>query len=548
MKRGGGVLMHISSLPGPFGIGVFGEEAVEFAKKLSAQGMKYWQVLPFSYPGMGNSPYQSFSAFAGNWLFIDPRRLAQRGLLTPSEVQTAEYNENKWRIDYDYLRSNRDELLRKAFERADKALLKEVDKFLSENKWACDVAAYQSIKDDNFGRPWWEWTDSRLKNYDKKAVEELSGNPNYKYHAFVQYLFLDEWTKIKKEINELGISIIGDMPFYVSGDSADVWASRELFKMASTSKVNKILADYEKDFAKYQTLKAKAEKSGASEKKEGAEDEITEPRKPKPEALVFESVAGVPPDYFCEDGQLWGNPIYDWKKMKADNYAWWMARIGENFKLYDYLRIDHFRAFSSYWEVDANAETARIGKWNKGPALEFFAEYDKVFGDRSRLIAEDLGEITPDLKEFMDVVGIPGMRVMEFTFYPGDDSSFMPHNFNKNCVAYTGTHDNNTLLGWLWDSREDVRDFCLKYCGFEGSNWGDGGPHSGSCRAIIRTLWMSHADVAIIPIQDMLGYGADTRMNIPGTPTGNWVVRFSKEDLDSIDNEWYRTLNTLYYR
>ena len=250
MRRGGGVLMHISSLPGPFGIGVFGEEAVEFAKKLSEQGMKYWQVLPFSYPGMGNSPYQSFSAFAGNWLFIDPRRLAQRGLLTPSEVQSAEYNENKWRIDYDYLRSNRDELLRKAFERADRALLKEVDKFLEKNKWACDVAAYLSIKDDNFGRPWWEWTDSRLKNYDKKAVEELKGNPNYQYHAFVQYLFLDEWTKIKKEINDLGISIIGDMPFYVSGDSADVWASRELFKMASPSKTNKLLADYEKDFAK----------------------------------------------------------------------------------------------------------------------------------------------------------------------------------------------------------------------------------------------------------------------------------------------------------
>lgn len=541
MRRGGGVLMHISSLPGPFGTGVIGQEAIDFAKQLASQGMKYWQVLPFSYPGMGNSPYQSFSAFAGNWLFIDPRRLEKRGLLTSAEVQQAEYTQNKWRIDYDFLRTNRDELLRKAFDRADKDLLAKADKFIEENKWVQDVAAYQTVKDADFGKPWWEWSDTSLKNYDKDAVDGLKNNPNYRYHGFVQYLFFDEWSTIKKEINDLGISIIGDIPFYVSGDSADVWASRDFFKMASATKVNKIRKEYEKAMDKY---KKAIEKGEVDEKGEP----FKEPRKPKPEALVFDSVAGVPPDYFCEDGQLWGNPIYDWKKMKEDGYSWWMSRLEDNFKLFDYLRIDHFRAFSSYCEIDANAENARDGKWIPGPGHDFFAAYDKKFNDRSRLIAEDLGEVTPDLADFMSKVGIPGMRVMQFTFYPGDDSSFLPHNYNKNCVAYTGTHDNNTILGWLWDSREDVRKTCLEYCGFTGDNWGDGGSHSGSCRSIIKTLWMSHADVTIIPIQDMLGYGADTRMNIPGTPTGNWVVRFTKEDLDSIDNKWYQDLNRIYFR
>ena len=516
MKRGGGVLMHIASLPGPFGIGVFGEEAISFAERLSRQGMKYWQVLPFSYPGMGNSPYQSFSAFAGNKLFIDPRRLMKKGLLTSLEVVGAEYQVNIWRIDYDFLRNSREELLRLAFSRAGDDLMKEVKAFLKENKWARDVALYEAIKDDNYQKPWWEWDNEDLKNYDPKALKSIEGNENYNYHAFVQYIFSSEWKEIKAQINELGISIIGDMPIYVSGDSADVWACRDMFKMAKPATVKKLV----KAFG----------------------DNV------KQDALLFDKVAGVPPDYFCEDGQLWGNPIYDWDKMKADGYSWWISRIRENYKLYDYVRIDHFRAFSSYWEVPANNENAREGEWVKGPGLDFFKAVDKAFGDRSGLIAEDLGEWTPDLKEFMENVGIPGMKVMEFAFNPGDDSAFLPHNFNKNSVAYTGTHDNNTLLGWLWESPESVRSYCLEYCGFEGDNWGDGGSRSKSLRAVIKTLWMSHSDVVIIPIQDMLGYGGDTRMNVPGTATGNWVVRFTKEDLDSIEDAWYQTINRLYFR
>ena len=534
MRRGGGVLMHIASLPGPFGIGVIGEEAISFAKQLQKQGMKYWQVLPFTYPGMGDSPYQSFSAFAGNWLFIDPRRLMKRGLLTPDEVVASEYHVNKWRIDYDFLRVSKVELLRKAYARADQKLMDEVMKFVKENKWADDVAVYQAIKDENYQKAWWDWDDEDLRNCEPKAVDKIRHTDNYKYHAFVQYIFLTEWTEVKKEINSCGIAIIGDMPIYVSGDSADVWGAREQFKMADPKKVAKLIAEYEKE-----VKKATAE---------GGEEKAKDVKKVKQEALIFDKVAGVPPDYFCADGQLWGNPIYDWDKHKKDGYKWWMSRIEESYKLYDYLRIDHFRAFSSYWEVDANATTAKEGEWKKGPGLDFFEVLDKTFGDRSRLIAEDLGEFTPDLAEFMANVHIPGMRVMEFAFNPGDDSSYMPHNFSKNSVAYTGTHDNNTLLGWLYDAPEHVRRCCLEYCGFEGDNWGEGGTHSKSCRAIIKTLWMSHADVVIIPIQDMLGYGADTRMNIPGTATGNWIVRFTKEDLDGIDNDWYTNLNRIYFR
>ena len=515
MERGGGVLMHIASLPGPFGIGVLGEEAIAFSRQLKEQGMKYWQVLPFSYPGSGDSPYQSFSAFAGNWLFIDPRRLMKRGLLNAGEVVAQEYNVNKWRIDYDYLRIEREKMLRLAFSRADDKLKSEVNAFLEENKWAQDVAAYLCAQDKFYKKAWWQWDDEDLKNYKKSAVDALKKEENYLFHAFVQYIFMSDWQEIKAEINNNGIKIIGDMPIYVSCDSADVWAGREMFKMA---------------------------KPGRKIKKKDEDDEIPET------AYIFEKVAGVPPDYFCEDGQLWGNPIYDWDKHRETDYEWWMTRIEENYKLYDILRIDHFRAFSSYWEIPSESKTARTGEWVKGPGLQFFDVLNKRFGDSSRLIAEDLGEKTPDLDAFMEASGLPGMRVMQFGFNPWEDSGYLPHNFPKNCVAYTGTHVNNTMLGWLWEAPENERAECLKYCGFEGNNWGDGGTRSASIRAVIKTLWMSHADCAIIPIQDQLGYGGDTRINIPGTATGNWQVRFSKEDLDGIDNEWFRELNRLYRR
>lgn len=493
--------MHIASLPGPFGTGVFGEEAVDFAKQLSGQGMKYWQVLPFSYPGMGNSPYQSFSAFAGNRLFIDPRQLLRMGLLTGEEVVNSELPDKKWRIDYDCLKLTNEKFMRTAFYRIDDSIQTSMAQFTKENSWVDDVALYLTIKDDD-NRAWWEWTDEALKNHDSKALEAIRQKKNYEFHVFEQYIFMQQWKEIKAKINEAGIKIIGDMPIYVSGDSADVWANRDLFKMAKT----------------------------------------------KESKSVFEKVAGVPPDYFCADGQLWGNPIYDWAKHKSTKFSWWMDRIRANFELFDVLRIDHFRALSSYWEVDSDAKTAKVGEWVKGPGMDFFDEYKKNFKDEDRLIAEDLGEKTPDVDELIKASGLPGMCVMQFGFNPNDNSTNLPHNFCANSVAYTGTHDNNTLLGWLWECSEDQRNDCLRYCGFTGNTWGEGGTRSGSCRAIISTLWESHANTVIIPIQDELGYGRDTRMNTPGTIDGNWMVRFSKEDLNSIDNAWYADLNKLYRR
>jgi 4-alpha-glucanotransferase len=292
--------------------------------------------------------------------------------------------------------------------------------------------------------------------------------------------------------------VIGDIPIYVSGDSCDVWANRSLFQT----------------------------------NKDGS----------------FKSVAGVPPDYFCEDGQLWGNPVYDWAAHEKEDYAWWLSRLHQNFKLYDVIRIDHFRGFSRYYSCPADAENARNGKWNPGPGMKLWNKIFDEFGKEPPIFAEDLGETDDELIRFLDETGLPTMRVLQFGMVPHDDSKHMPHNYPENCIAYTGTHDNNTLLGWLWEAPEDERRECLKYCGFEGDNWGDGGVRSASCRAIIKTLWMSPANTVIIPIQDMLGYGGDTRMNIPGTPEGNWRVRFSKEDLDSIDNDWYKELNRLYRR
>ena len=428
--------------------------------------------------------------------------------------------------------------------------MSEVKAFAKKNKWADEVALYQTIKEHSGKKAWWQWEDKALKDHEEKALAKVRGTDEYYFHAFVQYLFIKEWTEIKAAINECGISIIGDMPIYVSCDSADVWASRDMFKMAKVARIKKLAADYAKAVKEAEANPAKDNAQPSAEVTDGMTHSAASVKvmPPKDTAFVFDKVAGVPPDYFSADGQLWGNPIYDWDKMAADGYSWWMDRIEESYKLYDYLRIDHFRAFCSYWEVDSNADTARIGEWRKGPGLDFFEKIDKKFGDRSRLIAEDLGERTPDLGEFLDNVNIPGMRVMEFAFNPGDNSSYLPHNFDADCVAYTGTHDNNTLLGWLWDISEDVRKCCLEYCGFKGDNWGDGGTKSESCRAIIRTLWMSHANVVIIPIQDMLGYGGDTRMNIPGTADGNWVVRFTSEDLDSIDDDWYRDLNRIYFR
>ena len=308
---------------------------------------------------------------------------------------------------------------------------------------------------------------------------------------FIQYEFFNQWQEIKKYANEKNISIIGDIPIYVSQDSCDVWSNKDEFLL---------------DEKGYPT-----------------------------------SVAGVPPDYFSKDGQLWGNPLYDWDKMKKNGYKWWVDRISHMLKMFDGIRIDHFRGLESFWSVPSDAKTAASGKWVKGPGLDFIEEIKKA-ADGKMIIAEDLGEISKDVEKLVEDSGFPGMRVLQFGFLSYDDNVHLPHNYIKNCVAYTGTHDNNTLLGYLWELDADKKKYLLKYCGYENENWENG------FDSIVRTLFASSADTVILPIQDLLKYGSDTRLNTPGTSENNWLYRITKDQLSGIDKNYYRELIKLYKR
>lgn len=496
-KRGAGVLFHISSVPSDFGVGVFDENVLHFIDKISEMGFTYWQVLPFNPIDGANSPYCSPSAFAGNYLFIDPRGLLKDGLVTESDVEDNIYNGTPYTADYDFAAEKRLELLRKAFLNIDKSLAEKIKQFEIENPWLTDYAVYMAVKEKNGDLPWWKWSKNEAEYFS--CIENIySYEESAAFWKFVQYIFFTQWFEIKKYANEKGIAVIGDMPIYVAMDSVDVWADLPFFKIDK------------------KTLTAK-------------------------------KVAGVPPDYFSEDGQLWGNPIYDWDAMKSDGYRWWISRIEHALKVYDVVRIDHFRAFASYWEVDADSDTAKNGEWKKGPGMDLFNEVFKARKD-APIIAEDLGVFGEDVVELLKDTGFPGMKVVQFGFDPDSDSSHLPHNAVQNSINYVGTHDNNTLLGWLWEASERERSFALDYCGFKGDNWGEGGYRSPSCRSIIESVWKSASNVAIIAFQDMCGFGADARMNIPGVPEKNWRFRTTKDTIDSIDSDYFKHINALYRR
>ena len=495
MNRSGGVLMHISSLPGPFAIGTLGEGAKKFIDFLSESGFGAWQVLPCGPCDDYNSPYSGKSAFAGNIFFIDPQLLYEKNLLTQSEVKECE-TDNIYITDYDFLAKEREEVFRKAIPRLTEAMKKEVLGFCSKNPWAEDYALYCALKEKNSLLPWYEWEES-LKLRDEealnKAKEELK--ENIFFYEFLQCEFFSQWSAMKKYANSKGVSIIGDMPIYLSHDSADVWANPHLISLD--------------------------------------------------EDMHLTRCAGVPPDYFSIDGQKWGNPLYNWENLKKENYSLWIKRLGHALSMYDAVRIDHFRAFSAYWSIPAK-EKATEGRWEKGPGIEFFNELRKLYPD-AEIIAEDLGDIDDDVRALVKETGFPGMGVMQFAFITDDDTPHLPHNYSKKTVGYTGTHDNNTLLGWLWESDENSRRYALDYCDFSG-DWGQGGPHSAPIRSIIRTLWRSGAILAIVPVQDLCGFGADTSMNHPGVAEGNWCFRITEDSLNSIDKEFYRNLNGLYKR
>ena len=488
--------MNISSLPSPFSTGVFGKEARDFADSIKNMGFSKWQVLPLGPIDRENSPYTADSAFAGNVLFIDPRALFDDGLITEEELESCKYSGSVYVADYDFARETKTAVLKSAFSRITPELDKKLDEFCEKNLWLCDYALFLAIKEAKDGAPWWEWGE--LSSY--KTAKKREAEFDTRFYKFCQFVFFEQWLKLKTYANQKGVEIIGDMPIYVAPDSCDVWSHPDLFWL---------------DQKTYAPIK----------------------------------VAGCPPDYFSADGQFWGNPIYNWEKMEKNGFKWWIERIKSALSLYDTVRIDHFRGMASYWAIPADAESAKEGHWEKGPAKKLFDAINKAIENPS-IIAEDLGTFGEDVIELLDYTKFPGMRVIQFAFADEGDRNctHLPHNYPKNCLAYVGTHDNNTLLGWLWEASEYERRFALDYCGFKGDNWGEGGKYAPACRCIIETVFKSPADTAIIAIQDILGYGADARMNIPGVPDKNWGFRATKEALADIDRDYFKRINRVFSR
>ena len=476
MQRKSGVLMHISSLFGDYSIGSFGKAAKQFIDFLADCRFSYWQVLPFCMADDVNSPYQSYSTFAGNPYFVDLEILKDKGFITDDELE-GQKQQQPYSVEYAKLYHTRLSFLKEVSKRV--KYREKIEKFIIENPYLKQFCEFMAFKEANDNKPWQEWDSTK---YDSEVLFMWK---------FIQYEFFTQWEEIKSYANLKGIKVIGDIPIYVSLDSSDVWANKEQFLL----------------------------------------DEKNVPL----------CVAGVPPDYFCEDGQLWGNPLYNWDKMKENGYKWWTDRIKHMLNIFDGVRIDHFRGLESYWAVPYGDKTARNGRWEKGPGLHLINAIN-AFAEDKLIIAEDLGEITPQVEELVKNSGYPGIRVFQFGFLGDYDNPHMPHNYNENVVAYTGTHDNNTLFGYLWELDEDNKKRMLEYCNYHSPDWEKG------YDSILRTIFASSAGLVILPIQDLLGYGSDTRLNIPGKADGNWQFRITKEQMESIDKNKFKRLNEIYKR
>ena len=490
-KRQSGVLMHISSLPGKYGIGSFGQSAYDFVDFLVRTKQRYWQILPLGTTSYGDSPYQSFSAFAGNTYFIDFDILIEEGLLNEADVKRADFGDDPRKVDYAKIFDARRPIMEKAVARFLKADdLSDYESFVEQNAaWLEVFAEYMAIKEHFDNLAWTEWPDEAIRrreaaslaSYREKLADKLT------YHRVTQYLFFKQWLRLKSYANEHHIEIVGDMPIYVAADSADVWAQPHFFKTDAVGKPT--------------------------------------------------CVAGCPPDEFSETGQLWGNPIYDWEAMDKDGYAWWIERLRESFKIYDIVRIDHFRGFESYWEVPAGSETSASGKWVKGPDYKLFAAVKEALGDLN-IIAEDLGFMTDEVIELRERTGFPGMKILQFAFNPDDESIDSPHLAPNNSVMYTGTHDNNTVLGWYKDEIDDAtRQYMAQYTNRKEY---ETVPH-----AMLRTIFASVSFMAIATMQDLLELDSAARMNYPSTIGGNWTWRMTAEELNPIvEGELYSLTKT----
>ena len=469
MKRSCGILMPISSLPSPHGIGTLGAEARKFVDFLADAGQSWWQILPVGPTSYGDSPYQSFSAYAGNPYFVDLDLLCEDGLLTPAEVNSVNWGTDPAKVDYSAIYNSRFPLLHLAMERGWERDADKVAAFSEENaSWLPDYALFMAIK-RHFGmRAWTEWPDEGIRLRRPEAVDRYQRElaEDIRLFTYIQYLFFLQWGALRSYAHEKGIGIIGDLPIYVAMDSADVWADPRAFQL----------------------------------------DERNVPAE----------VAGVPPDYFTADGQLWGNPLYDWNAMKADGYTWWIRRIAGASRLYDILRIDHFRGLESYWAVPYGETTAKIGRWVKGPGMGLIGVLTERFPN-IQFIAEDLGYLTPEVRQLLEDSGLPGMKVLEFAFDSREAANYLPHTYPRHCVCYAGTHDNATLMGWKDEAAPADIAMARQYLGLndeEGFHWG-----------VLRGGQSSVADLFVAQMQDYLGLGSEARMNTPGILGGNWQWR-----------------------
>ena len=494
-ERSAGILLHPTSLPGKFGIGDLGNEAFKFIDFLVQAGQKLWQVFPLGPTGYGDSPYQCFSAFAGNPLLISPEKLKENGFLSDEESNTPFESDPK-KIDYGKVIDFKKSLLQKSyknFSSNSNGLEKDFEKFCKEHtEWLDDFSLFMACKDHHNGNVWSSWEkglvqreESALNQWKKKLSDEIQ------YQKFVQFIFFRQWKAVRGYANEKGIKIIGDMPIFIAYDSSDLWSNKELFTVDEEGK------------------------------------------------LTF--VAGVPPDYFSSTGQLWGNPLYKWDVMEKDDFIWWRKRFSSLFELVDIVRVDHFRGFEAYWKVPGDAKTAESGKWIKAPGEKLFNTLKKHLGDLP-ILAEDLGVITPPVEALRDQFGFPGMKVLQFAFGTGMERKFLPHNFVPTCVVYTGTHDNDTTRAYFEKEMKkegNIYKHAQMYLNYFGDN---------ILSELIRAAYASVAAIVIIPMQDILNLGGEARMNFPSTTGGNWTWRFTWDQISENLAKHYLGLTELYER